>query len=478
MSTKITVNPALPRALAGTLQSAPPLSRGTSGDEVRALQSQMVKLGFLPQGAADGAFGDQTVAALKAFQASAGLAADGVAGRTTLSALARRSTGDSLLPAAPASPPRPSLTVPLNGPQAAADPSLGAVAAAAQAALRHAAVRGPAASVAPAASRLSAAPLFTNASPADQRLLTDLVRAGQADALLKLGDTLFSKDAQGTRLIDSAHRLAIGPMKAELEPERAAVLANVLAEVADPSLINQRRRGSCTVTSAELALAKRNPAEVVRLVAGLSSPEGKVAMASGDVLERVAGTERPDDSGRTPSQRLLQAALMDFGNGLARYDNQRDANTQLGLTTSRGLSGSEIARVVSALSGKPAQSHGREATGLLHKLGSLGDGLAALSDAATLHKFHFTKSGDDLFSGLQKAGPGAVAELKWRTGGHAVVFDHVAEGRVYFANPQGNQKAQGQSYTEGTSPLRRAEGKNLQSMSVEDFRARLLDYVE
>jgi len=62
------------------------LRPGSSGDEVKLLQSRLVKLGF-PPGKIDGDFGPGTEAAVRAFQYSQRLLVDGVAGPRTLAAL-------------------------------------------------------------------------------------------------------------------------------------------------------------------------------------------------------------------------------------------------------------------------------------------------------------------------------------------------------------------------------------------------------
>ena len=60
------------------------LSRlGSSGDEVRQIQKKLKTLGYYT-GAVDGIYGGKTQAAVKAFQKSCGIAADGIAGPTTL----------------------------------------------------------------------------------------------------------------------------------------------------------------------------------------------------------------------------------------------------------------------------------------------------------------------------------------------------------------------------------------------------------
>lgn len=59
---------------------------GNRGDRVKTLQSGLISAGFL-KGKADGVFGRNTFAAVKAFQQSNHLSVDGIAGRKTLTAL-------------------------------------------------------------------------------------------------------------------------------------------------------------------------------------------------------------------------------------------------------------------------------------------------------------------------------------------------------------------------------------------------------
>ncbi len=62
------------------------LKRGDTSDAVRAMQQQLISLGYLT-GRADGVFGVKTFEALKTFQRANRLSADGIAGSKTLSAL-------------------------------------------------------------------------------------------------------------------------------------------------------------------------------------------------------------------------------------------------------------------------------------------------------------------------------------------------------------------------------------------------------
>jgi peptidoglycan L-alanyl-D-glutamate endopeptidase CwlK len=80
------------------------LRDGSTGQDVLRLQARLKELGFSP-GAMDGSFGPGTEAAVKAFQMSNGLLADGIVGARTAIALGIEPA------AAPASPAMPAITI-------------------------------------------------------------------------------------------------------------------------------------------------------------------------------------------------------------------------------------------------------------------------------------------------------------------------------------------------------------------------------
>jgi peptidoglycan hydrolase-like protein with peptidoglycan-binding domain len=76
----------------GNATSAAPLSRGSRGDGVAAVQGVLADLGYnlsrtMARGAPDGIFGPETEEAVKAFQRAHGLRPDGYVGPKTLAAL-------------------------------------------------------------------------------------------------------------------------------------------------------------------------------------------------------------------------------------------------------------------------------------------------------------------------------------------------------------------------------------------------------
>ena len=99
----------------------------------------------------------------------------------------------------------------------------------------------------------------------------------------------------------------------------------MIEETAHPGRVNQGNRGTCTMTSVSYLLAKNHPAEYARLAAGMMSPSGTARLANGETLRRVEDSIAPDDNkSRSPSERLLQSALMDFADGSKTYSNRDD----------------------------------------------------------------------------------------------------------------------------------------------------------
>lgn len=94
----------------------PTLRRGASGNAVRELQRKLLAVGSL-SGGVDGQFGSGTEAAVRAFQRSRGLSADGIVGPATWAALDAAGTGTGH---APPPAPAPSYPSPAPAPGSAA----------------------------------------------------------------------------------------------------------------------------------------------------------------------------------------------------------------------------------------------------------------------------------------------------------------------------------------------------------------------
>ena len=78
-----TAKPAVPApVVSGTTLMLPLLTTASRGDTVRCVQAALTGLGY-DAGGADGIYGTNTAAAVKRFQASRGIAADGLVGRDT-----------------------------------------------------------------------------------------------------------------------------------------------------------------------------------------------------------------------------------------------------------------------------------------------------------------------------------------------------------------------------------------------------------
>ena len=291
-----------------------------------------------------------------------------------------------------------------------------------------------------------------------KRALQRLERSGRLDGSLRRPD-------QST-LLAQLSLLTRTPLATGLDRHR--LMNDLIRQLADPGLIHQGNRGTCTVTTLEYRLALVDPAEYARLIVGLASPEGKVRMASGKQLERVEDSLTMDDSGRSDVSRLFEAALMDMGNGIADYRNRPDRHG-LGKWTPfpTGLMSFQVARTATALTGRRHEAV--EVVPIIGRLPLVDWGVSSL-----MRKLMHT---------LETQGP-APTMLDWRGEGdkthaeHMVLVLRIEGDRVVYRNPWGNTGVPGTALSGDSSPERRLEASGgIESMSLSEFRKRLQGFV-
>lgn len=134
-------------------------------------------------------------------------------------------------------------------------------------------------------------------------------------------------------------------------------MEGALQAAAHPSdTVNQGSYNTCVPTSMEFELARTNPSEYARLVAGLASKAGSVTTRGGSTLELQTAYldqfRRGDD--RLASSVLFQGAAMEFANRAAEYEEDLDQSFKCTDHSRRGREGlqyDEQARLGTALFG-------------------------------------------------------------------------------------------------------------------------------
>ncbi|HEY9843092.1 MAG TPA: hypothetical protein V6D23_21670, partial [Candidatus Obscuribacterales bacterium] len=148
--------------------------------------------------------------------------------------------------------------------------------------------------------------------------IQQLIKSGRMTADLARGLTALS---DGNKMLPA------------LKDQRDGLIRSVLQDIAFPESINQHSKGTCAPTTTQIILAVKDPTRYVQLVTGLASKEGKGTTGGkgpDDDIVREPGTEVDDKSGRSISGRLIQPALMEFGNGEDDYDNVNDKHVSKG----------------------------------------------------------------------------------------------------------------------------------------------------
>jgi hypothetical protein len=157
------------------------------------------------------------------------------------------------------------------------------------------------------------------------------------------------------------HLAAIGTQSLDPRVQKAGqteLLAQVVLELAEPGAIAQKGMNTCAATVTQAMLAKWNPAEYARLVAGLASPAGAATMSDGQVLHREPDWDADVDVSkrfggvRSISSRLLQPAFMQYGCSM-HYDNTRDGSIIPLLDTSvMGMVPWGMTKLIKSLTGR------------------------------------------------------------------------------------------------------------------------------
>jgi hypothetical protein len=215
-------------------------------------------------------------------------------------------------------------------------------------------------------------------SPTDQKAFDRVAgtvqnnfMAHQALQTLLKDGRLTTPNAQGHTMLGALNQIAAGQVHPSLNAGR--LVGEVLEQTGNPASIQQGAAGTCAATSAQIAVARENPAEYAHIIAGLASPKGTATLAGQDpnhpgqpaTLQRVPGTEKPGEirrndelahptfgpDGRPETDRLFQSAAMQLGHGNqekydAKLDGFKDAK---GNVTAGGLKGEESAALTNAL---------------------------------------------------------------------------------------------------------------------------------
>ncbi|MEZ0375043.1 MAG: hypothetical protein ACAI44_38510 [Candidatus Sericytochromatia bacterium] len=226
-------------------------------------------------------------------------------------------------------------------------------------------------------------------------------------------------------LLTALDELSKAPLHAELAPQRLTLLRSTLQELAFPERIEQHSKGTCAPTTIQILLALKDPVKYTRIVTALAGPEGSVPAAElngRNGLLRESETLKDDRSGRSLSSRLLQPALMEYGNGDQNYDNAKDRNSD-GRSEYAGLAEEGSVRLLEALFGP-----GTYAVRYAHASPD-----PSWKGYVTPEVFR-----QELVSALAHGQP-VPAGMRWGESGHKILLTRMdqAKGLAYFMNPWG-----------------------------------------
>lgn len=312
------------------------------------------------------------------------------------------------------------------------------------------------------AERILQSPVWQNT--ANQQSIVDIAEVSGDNGDSSLADLceqpghLQSTDAYDGTLLHNLDTLATQPLNPEIvgqggnETLRQSLVDSTLADLAAPTAnVTQNGANTCASTTVQIALARDEPAEYVRLLSGLTGEDGRVDMRGGGTLGLQ--NESFDDGGivgaqgRTPSEVIFQGAAVEFANGgKLEYDAREDGHHIGGVWAIpvnkvewlRDQFTPEVGGLAANMQSSLLRNIFGENYGTLYgdpNLLTLGMARMGAGEGQRAHDYLAGYRGDlPVELTYHLLGGGDFTKM------HAVLFDHVdpATGNVYFQNPTGN----------------------------------------
>jgi hypothetical protein len=272
-------------------------------------------------------------------------------------------------------------------------------------------------------------PAWEKLSTPEREKLVTVLQAGNEKGMRLMGaliesrpEALRAADRQGGTLLSNLARLATQPMNSALYSSgltRERLLQDVLRDVTNPDHIDQGSAPTCTVTSMQFELARDNPAEYTRLMAGITGPSGAATMAGGGKLAL-----QPDyviariGDGRATAEVLFQSAAMEFANGADSFVAKKGISEKADGTQYKGLF--------------PGQQ-----TALLQQL------FGAKYLTQSLETPAQAKAMLDQLRGYSAAGVNRPVLLEVDEGAfnHVVTYEKASGGKVFYRDPYGHESS-------------------------------------
>ncbi|MFN8606620.1 MAG: hypothetical protein U0931_03745 [Vulcanimicrobiota bacterium] len=142
---------------------------------------------------------------------------------------------------------------------------------------------------------------------------------------------LLNQDRNGKTTLD--HLCELQGQTLEHPLENGVVTCELLANLANPGEINQRNRGTCTVTTIEYFHCSQQPSDYTRLVKELVKQDAEAHFQSGKVCWTNPTGLKDDHSKRSSVDRVYQSSMMQAAyDGRALYNNLNDSFWTIGWT--------------------------------------------------------------------------------------------------------------------------------------------------
>jgi hypothetical protein len=281
-------------------------------------------------------------------------------------------------------------------------------------------------------SHVSADPNFRALPATQQQAFWNTFNASNTKGKVSLGamlegspELLGDKDSSGKTLLDNLSQVATQKLNPNIagSATTGSMLDQLVTSIANPDEIKQGTAPTCTVASMQFEMARDNPAEYARMVAGLAGPTGSATMAGGGTLTFDPGSSAKNAlDGRDVSQAIFQSAAMDYANGgTAKYDPVTGENVSASGAKDQGLSPSQQTTMLDQLFGVKY---------VTDELPDTASRAAELNDLKN-------------YVAVGRNRP-VLMEIDQGSFNHAVTFEMMKDNKIYFRDPYGTLRSMSQ----------------------------------
>ncbi|MCD6309667.1 MAG: hypothetical protein J7M18_03070 [Candidatus Eremiobacteraeota bacterium] len=288
---------------------------------------------------------------------------------------------------------------------------------------------------------------YKNLSEGQKNRVLDLYEKHASPETLQNLRTLAKDGRLNNKIISELEAIDDPNFKLAKGIDRDDLWNTAIKDIADPSTISQKNKGTCAATAVQIALASKNPGRYLETLRLLSSESGDAsAITPGLVRTRESPITSTSDP-RSVTVKVMSPAFMEYADGPnLTYKNADNAHyNDKGVKDHKGLYQSETTRLYNDVLGENSPTLTITDSNREESFNQIRDAAADGKPVPVGLHWYITKisSPNKFLNRLKNDGIIDIAQRK--PGGHEVLLERIDKDPItgkeyaYIINPWGEQ---------------------------------------